>query len=302
MDKTKNTNNLNHFIITNLCFFISFGTLAQISPNNGNKTSVSQAISELPKTVPSMHHEVMVFGTFHFDRDNDGSDVVGKYTMEVKSEENQKRLDSLIEHIAKRFQPTKVVIELRPHHQKFIDSLYEAYLSGEYVLGKNEVFQLGFRMANKLKLQKVYCIDNRPPQPETVLAIDDWEVYARQMGHESLWHEYDATNNAHNTYMDNLKIQMGLLEYLKLVNSQALSERNKQFWVTGLVNLGVGDSYIGADLTGNWFRRNTRIFANTRHICETNNERVFMVYGYGHKWILEELFKASPEFTVKPAF
>lgn len=265
-------------------------------------SAVKKAIVGLPKTLSKQHHEVMVLGTFHFDRKNDGSDVVGKHSMDIRSKSNQKILDSLTDKIVREYQPTIVAIELRPSSQKYIDSLYNAYRNGVYELGINEVFQVGFRVAKKMNLDKVHCIDNRPPQPETVDSVDDWDAYAQEMSHEAIWHEYDSINMLHNTYMDELMNKISLVDYLTVANSSELSKRNKQFWVTGLVNLGVGDTYIGADLTGNWYRRNTRIFTNVRNLCKSKNEKIFMIYGYGHKWILEELFSASPEFTTKQLF
>ena len=44
-----------------------------------------------------------------------------------------------------------------------MDSLFGEYVKGNYVLEKHETFQIGFRVAKKLGLSKVYCIDNNPP-------------------------------------------------------------------------------------------------------------------------------------------
>jgi len=77
-----------------------------------------------------------------------------------------------------------------------------------------------------------------------------------------------------------------------------MSARNKKFWLTGLVNLGYDDQYVGADLTGHWYRRNTRIFVNARNLCENKKERIFIIYSNAHKWLLDELSEGSPEFTV----
>ncbi len=285
-----------------LCFIYACDTPKNDVSEVEKNPHVQSAIGDLPKTTSKYQHEVMVLGTFHFDRNNDGSDVVGKHSADIKSKKNQKTLESLTDKIVREFQPTLVAIELRPSSQKYIDSLYNAYRSGAYELGKNEVFQIGFRVAKKMNLDKVHCVDNRPPQPETVISVDDWDLYAQELSQEEVWHEYDSINNRHNAYMDELMNKISLVDYFSVINSWELSKRNKEFWVTGLVNLGVGDKYLGADLTGNWYRRNTRIFTNVRNLCKNEHEKIFMIYGYGHKWVLEELFSASPEFTLKQPF
>jgi hypothetical protein len=65
-----------------------------------------------------------------------------------------------------------------------------------------------------------------------------------------------------------------------------------------MVHLGAGDKYVGADLTGNWYRRNTRIFTNVFKELGNSPERVLIVYGATHKFALDEIFEAAPEFEV----
>lgn len=57
-------------------------------------------------------------------------------------------------------------------------------------------------------------------------------------------------------------------------------------------------SILGADLTGYWYRRNTRIFTNIKNLVASEQEKILVIYGNSHAWVLEELFDASPEFQV----
>ncbi|MFK7846506.1 MAG: DUF5694 domain-containing protein [Rhodothermales bacterium] len=68
------------------------------------------------------------------------------------------------------------------------------------------------------------------------------------------------------------------------------------------MNAGVSASIVGADFTGNWYRRNRRILVNIRNQSKTENERVLVIYGAAHKWVLDELFDGFPEFEVVQAF
>ncbi len=153
-------------------------------------------------------------------------------------------------------------------------------------------------MAKELGLKGVSCVDTRPSQTEVNTTIEDWELYAEKRNELAKFQAYDEPNNQTNSYIDALRSEMTIEEYLLFLNNKKTKLRYKQFFLTGLVNLGAGDTYLGADLTGYWYRRNTRIFANIKNLIETNEEKILVIYGNSHTWILEELFDASPEFRV----
>ncbi len=262
-------------------------------------SKVAEAIGNFPRLEGKEKHKAMVLGTFHFNRNLDGSDVVSKNHIDVMSEISQEGLEDIIAQIVTEFKPTKVAVEWRPNLQPTVDSLYQEYLNGTWKLGKHETFQLGFRIASKMGLPGITCIDNRPRQPESVLSLDDWDTYARENGYEEIWHEFDDENAELNAYMDKMFSELTLKEYFAFLNQKDVAQRFKKLWVTGLVNLGQGDNYAGADLTGHWFQRNTRIFTNIRKLMgEEEEQRVLVIYGQSHKWILDELLETSPEIEL----
>lgn len=59
-------------------------------------------------------------GTFHFKRAMDGSDIIAKNHIDIKSEENQAQIDSLI-IILKNFNPTRIAVEWKPKRQNLLD-------------------------------------------------------------------------------------------------------------------------------------------------------------------------------------
>ncbi|MDX1911132.1 MAG: DUF5694 domain-containing protein [Saprospiraceae bacterium] len=271
---------------------------ARPNPNALSDTAAKKAILGIPDADAPYLHQVMVLGTFHFDRSRDGSDVIAHNHLDITTPENQRELERIASDIATAFRPTMIVVEWMPDYQPKMDSLFALYQKKQLKLPQNETFQLGFRIAGKMGLPTVYCVDNRPEQPESIELIDDWEAYAQSLGQFNTMKEYDKSNGLFNDYMDQMLSKLSLKQYLMLVNSPEYLKRYKQFSLTGLVNLGYMDTYIGADLTGNWYRRNTRIFVNIRNRCKTRHERILVIYGAGHKWILDELFSGSPEFEV----
>ena len=197
---------------------------------------------------------VLTLGVFHFDRSRDGSDVVAQNHIDIDTEQNQNELSAIIQRL-EDFNPAKIAIEWRPEYQNMLDSLYQEYLAGNYKLGKNEAFQIGFKLAKILGHEKVYCVDNNPPLPESINEIEDWEIYADSLGHLKLWRSYDQENLRYNTFMDTIQRHLNVKDYLLLINSQKNAIRTKQLWTTGLVNVGYLDKYVGADLLGRWYKR-----------------------------------------------
>lgn len=259
--------------------------------------SVKKALDNLPMVQENSPVPIMILGTFHFNYAENGSDVKGENNFDINSEKRQTELNDLIGQI-KQFKPTKIAVEMMVTDQKILDSLFRAYSGGQWKPGRNEAYQLGFRLAKELGLKGVSCVDTRPPQIEIDTTVEDWEVYAQSRNELVKWQAYDGPNNRTNLYIETLKSQMTITDYLLFLNNEKTKLRYKQFFLTGLVDVGAGDAYVGADLTGYWYRRNTRIFSNIKKLAATSEEKILVIYGNSHAWILEELFEASPEFQV----
>jgi hypothetical protein len=285
-------------IFSLIIFFFSCSESKQKRLEQNSTEGINWAINKFPSINKNPKHKVLTLGVFHFDRSRDGSDIVAKNHIDVTTEQNQSELDFIIQRL-EDFNPAKIAVEWRPEYQKMLDSLYQEYISGNYKLGKNEAFQIGFKLAKILGHDKVYCVDNNPPLPESINEIEDWEIYADSLGQLGLWRSYDQENARYNTFMDTIQRHLNVKDYLLLINSRKNVIRNKQLWTTGLVNVGYLDKYVGADLLGRWYRRNSRIYANSKNLVNTDSkENLLIIYGGAHKWILDELFQSSPDFEV----
>lgn len=62
--------------------------------------------------------------------------------------------------------------------------------------------------------------------------------------------------------------------------------------------VGFPDDHIGADLVGEWYKRNLRIFANIVHRVQPDTERIFVMFGAGHLWTLRHFFHDHPGFEL----
>ena len=275
----------------NILSFILCGAFSCLA-----QESVKKALDQFPILEKQNKIPIMVLGTFHFNFSQNVSDMKGEDNFDVYANKRQEELNILIKKL-KAFKPTKIAVEMMLPEQAMMDSLFKAYCDGTWKLGRNEVYQVGFRLAKELGLKGVSCVDTRPEQVELDTTVTDLELYAKQRGELEKWEAYNEPNKRTNTYIEKLRTNMSISDYLIFLNTDKVKRRYKQFFLTGLVEVGTGHTYIGADLTGYWYRRNTRIFANVKRLVSSENERILIIYGNSHAWVLEELFKASPEFT-----
>ena len=93
--------------------------------------------------------KLLVLGVYHMD--NPGQDAVNLQSDDVRFAKRQAELEVLVERLA-RFQPTKVAIEA-PYRNETWPDRYKKYLADDYVLGRNEIEQVGFRLAKKVGLR-----------------------------------------------------------------------------------------------------------------------------------------------------
>ena len=59
--------------------------------------------------------------------------------------------------------------------------------------------------------------------------------------------------------------------------------------------VGFPDHHIGADLVGEWYKRNLRIYANIWRAVDEGDQRIVVLIGQGHLWPLRTFFRENPE-------
>lgn len=263
-----------------------------------SNASIQRAIQNLPQS-PKATHKVLILGSMHFDLGSNSSDWKEKKELNMLSPGKQAEILEVVKAL-EQFKPTKICIEWPPNQDSLFNLRYNNYLAGKWDLKAGEYYQIGFRLAKAMGHSRVYCVDNRPKQPESLLEIEDWDKYVIEAGGGGEMKRYETLNDQFNHYIDSLKYQLRLKDYLLFINSEAVKKEYKRLWFTGLVHVGNNSTYAGADLTGSWYQRNTRIFSNIKRLCSVSEERILVIYGNSHSFILEEAFQASQEFEVLP--
>lgn len=233
--------------------------------------------------------EVLVLGIYHMA--NPGHDVFNLQADDVLAPKRQAEIVQLLE-VLKKFHPTKIAIESEAGDDR-IPKRYADYLAGKYELSRNEIDQIGLRLAKELGHKTVYPADADAEFP--------WQHvvnYAKASGQtqqfDAIQNEWSGLAKAENEYLTSHTV----LDTLLYVNSdQRVAQDVGLYYRTA--QLGEPWDQAGADLLADWFRRNIRIYSNVTRLVDSPNERILVIFGSGHLGWLRHDFASNPNLRVR---
>lgn len=246
----------------------------------------------------SAKKEVLTLGTFHFAFHNrDVKKVDQKDQIDVLEAQYQNEIDKIVAQISK-FKPTIIAIEVDPSQQTKIDSLYNCYLNGTYQLNREEYQQIGFRLAKKLQLKKLFCVNDWGRHYQNIDSLLQNDSVAVKK-FTNFFHKNPDTNLIH--FSEEIFKTKGIIAQLKELNKPDNLEKDLGNYLVGAFKYQTPEnSDFGVDFTtGWWFNRNLHIFRNIQKIETKNSDKILVIYGAGHMNLLNLFFKASPEYDLK---
>ncbi len=243
--------------------------------------------SKKAQSAASTPVQVMILGTYHFD--SPGLDVVNMATDDVTSPRRQKELAQLTEQLA-RFAPTKVMVEMQPATDSATIPAYEKFTSADLLKDKNEITQIGFRLAHRMKHKAVYAIDE---QSETV----DYFPFKKLQAYAKAQNVEPALNALVEMWQSKAKVMEAdqkvktIGQMLRSMNEPGSILRD-QMQYSALLQFGGGTDWPGAELNAAWFLRNAKIQSKLMKLAEPG-DRIVVVYGGGHSYALREWVKTT---------
>jgi hypothetical protein len=228
---------------------------------------------------------LLILGTYHFA--NPGLDMAKMEVMDVLSVEKQREITAVL-HTLATFQPTKIAVEVPYDQADSLNQLYAAYRAGTHQLTRNEIQQLGFRLAAQLNHDRLYPIDH----PGSPIPFEAALAYA-EAHHPDFLKRFQETIARWEAESNRHQQTLSVGEILRRINSPEAMAENHQIYLD-FTAVGAGDTYIGAEVLSGWYDRNIRIFTNLRQIMQPD-DRVLVIYGAGHLAILQELARACAD-------
>ena len=238
------------------------------------------AISTPSRAQTSARPEILILGTYHMA--NPGHDIHNMEADDVQSPKRQQEIAQLIE-VLKRFRPTKIAIEAEVGSKR-VAQLYSDYLAGNYTLSRNENDQIGFRLAKELGHRAVYPVDVDGDFP--ILRVIN---YAKANSRAEKFDAIGARTGARVKEFGDFLRSHTVLETLQYVNADSMVARDVAEYFA-YVPYGEPWEYAGPDLLASWYQRNIRIYHNVVALIESPNDRILVIYGYGHLgWLRQDV-------------
>lgn len=223
---------------------------------------------------------VMVVGTYHMA--NPGQDMHNVEAVDVLAPARQAELARIAEALA-TFKPTVMAVEWP---EDITNERYAKYLRDELAPSRNEVVQLGFRVAKLAGLDRVHGIDspgNFPFSPVQAWAEANGRAEALQGMNEEI-----ARYTARVTDLQ----QQGIATALRYMNTPEEVAWGQGFYME-MLRFGDGEAQPGANLLEAWAGRNYRICARLLQVVKPG-DRAIVIYGAGHAYYLQRCAADTP--------
>jgi hypothetical protein len=246
-----------------------------------------------PKPIDSsanvLQAEVLLLGSYHMG--NPGRDLVNMKADDVLAPKRQTEIEELTE-VLERFHPTKIAVEWDVASQSALDRRYGEYLSGKRELERDETQQIGFRLAKKLGLKKLYAIDTMWDFPYG--SVVNWaKAHGRTAELEAVSRVSAEQARQENEYLSTHSV----LDYYRRINSPQSRATDAAFYAR-LGHFGDDDDPAGARLLMRWHERNTFILTSLLGVMEPG-DRVLVIYGAGHMTHLRRFIGDDPTLKLR---
>lgn len=231
--------------------------------------------------------EILLVGTFHF------SDTSDLNTLSEK--DKRKYSDSDFEKLAidlAKFQADQVFVEYPFHLQEHLTSIYRSAEVEEIneAFKKNEIYQIGFRLAKILGHDAIYAVDwNEQPEESIDLGL---------VAEGESKTEFEKIMNRVKLVLEKLStiIQQGdIIELYKYINSYENIVNDHKVY---LDLMQLDDEMAFEWVMRYWYYRNSKIVRNIKKSILPESKRAVILYGGGHTYLLKQMLKDDESIKV----
>lgn len=234
---------------------------------------------------PQAPVDVMVVGVFHMA--NPGQDMANARYEDVLAPRHQAGIQAAVDALA-GFKPTRVAVEWPAD---LVADRYARYRAGTLPPSRNEVVQLGFRLAAKVGLDTVQGADVDGDFPFEPVA-----AYAAAHGQGAIVQDGMAEAQAFVKAQEQIFARDGAAPLLQWLNEPQRIARTHDFYRRILL-IGGGAEQPGADLLTAWYRRNFLICAAVLQPAKPG-DRIVVFYGAGHAYLLRQCVDETPGYRL----
>ncbi|NDI35771.1 DUF5694 domain-containing protein [Chengkuizengella sediminis] len=213
--------------------------------------------------------EIILVGTFHFEQE--------KRLIEEKNLEILELVNYLSE-----LKPFKIALEYEKSQKSQLNKKYKNHNN---VYDINEIEQLGFRLANQLQHEEVF-----PVNWDGKITEDDLIELNQTI--QSKYPEISKIINSYSQKTGNINPASHLLDIYKHQNDKDMIDELENMYLS-FATVEKDGASVGVDFLNKWIERELMIFKNIIEISDKTNERILLIIGSDHLWMLQKLFEGN---------
>jgi len=156
----------------------------------------------------------------------------------------------------------------------------------------DEIDQIGFRLAKQLGHQPIYGVDSKLD-----MDFDRVMHFAEGHGQAAALQKVVDTGEAFTKDIDAELAKSRITEVLRKMDSPGELPRNNELYMR-MALIGGNSDYASADVVGQWYTRNLRIYANIRRPIHSPTERALVLFGQRHEFLLEQFIADSGDLVL----
>lgn len=224
---------------------------------------------------------VVLIGTYHFS--NPGQDQANVESVDVTVPQRQAELQAVTDALA-AFKPTFVGVEWPAEAAR---AQYAQYLDGSLPPSRNEVVQLGFRLARQAGLEQVHGLDVPGDFP-----FEPLSAWANAHGKSADLQALMAQAQGITARITALQATHSIGGVLRDMNTPQTLDEAAGFYAEFL-RYGSGEQQPGVELNAAWAKRNFAICARLLQALKPG-DRAVVFYGQGHVPPLAACLRSAP--------
>ncbi|MDE0018569.1 MAG: DUF5694 domain-containing protein [Candidatus Poribacteria bacterium] len=226
---------------------------------------------------------------------------------DVLSPKRQSEMEQLVTQI-KEFRPTKIAVYADESYDAELNANYQGYLEGTYEPTRRLEDQIGFPLAKQMEHSKLYCVADWPEHRPILDNIDDglfdYDAFAEEHNQEYLLPSLSSNDekirqSADGTlWVERVGYEPLIDMYIRINAPEKLRADHQSYLRTARV--GLKDQYPGANWVGHWwYVHNLKNFVNLTRITESNDDRILLIIGAGHVYLIQQFLEDSGDYIVE---
>lgn len=191
------------------------------------------------------------------------------------------------------FKPNKMTVEWEKDNANKLNDEYRQYFEGNLELGSHEIYQISFRLAKNLKHNKLYPFNWEGRVTEQDLA----QLFSTTEKNDPKLAEKLAEFN--NSLVDlESSPDKSMIDVFQQLNDPEFVRELRQIYLS-FSTIVLNEEPIGVNFLTKWFEREMRIFSNVLSMTTAESDRIVLLAGSDHIWMLRQLFEGSGRYNLE---